>query len=67
MYVNASGNQFTRVDFLPSTSLAMLNLEYNFIRQLSVPTGFYAMLKELNVASNQIEVLDFTILNLPNL
>jgi Leucine-rich repeat (LRR) protein len=61
-----SYNNFTRVDFFSSKSLDSLELRHNKITELRI-TNNYPSLSRLNLNNNQLETLDFTIINLPSL
>jgi Leucine-rich repeat (LRR) protein len=59
-------NNFTRADFMRSKSLEKLELMHNKISELKILNNYPSLLK-LDIRNNQIETLDFTVLNLPSL
>jgi Leucine-rich repeat (LRR) protein len=61
-----SYNNFTKVDLFSSKSLYSLELCHNKIIELRT-TNNYPSLSRLDISNNQLETLDFTIINLPSL
>jgi Leucine-rich repeat (LRR) protein len=64
--IKMNWNNFTRADFISSKSLIELELCHNKIRSLQINSS-YPSLTRLVLIDNQLEVLDFTMLNLPSL
>jgi Leucine-rich repeat (LRR) protein len=62
--IKMNWNNFTRADFISSKSLKELWLNHNKIRSLQINSS-YPSLTRLMLIDNQLEVLDFTMLNLP--
>jgi Leucine-rich repeat (LRR) protein len=59
-----SWNHFTRADFMYSSSLKELYLNHNKIAHLNIGKN-YPSLRILSIIGNELEILDFTKLDLP--